>query len=117
VTGPLDSTAPHESPSRSLLFTSDWRAGHRFALFWLALGLCLLSLAAAAMALFGWGITLNVSNGFFAIATALLAALIFAVASLLFWAGLRTRYVLTFTAVSLIALAAVIVWGLLGRTW
>ncbi len=103
MTGPLDSTGPHESPRRSRLVASDWRAGPRLALFWVALGLCLLSLVALAVVLFGFRVSWR--DGNIALLIGLPAALIFLVTSLLLRAGLRTGYVLAFTLLCLIGLA------------
>ena len=115
MTGPPDSVAPHQSPKQSSLFTSDWRSGHRFVLFWLALVLCLLSLVALAVVFFGWADTMTYGDFTVALFYAVPAAIIFAITSLLLWAGLQTRYVLTFTALCLVGLTAFIAYVLVER--
>jgi hypothetical protein len=89
-----------------VLFTSDWRAGPRFALCWLALGLCLLVLVALAVVFFTDWVRLSWSDGLFVLFAALPALGIFAATSLLVRVGLRTPYVLVFAAVCLVALTA-----------
>ena len=115
MTGPSDSVAPHQSPKQSSLFTGDWRSGHRFALFWLALVLCLLSLVALAVVFFGWGDTNDLwrLHGRPLLCRSRSDHLCHHESPAL--AGLQTRYVLTFTVLCLVGLTAFISYVLVER--